>query len=297
MFEGCITDIRGLWAAHQSDAVGKTGCTIVVAPKGAIGAVDVRGGAPGTRETDAFSPLNLVERVHAVMLCGGSAFGLCAADGAMRYLEEQGIGFDVAVAKVPIVGAAVLFDLGVGDPMARPTADMGYLAAKNANAEPLFQGPVGAGTGATVCKLLGPAGARQGGFGCASMKAGKGTVAAAFAVNALGNLYDYRTGACIKAPHIPGSGAQGQENTAGTNTTIGVIATDVILTKTQAKRLAMLAHDGLAMAIRPVHSMYDGDTAFALSTAAVEENPDMVFAMAAEVVARAIYNAVTANEC
>ncbi len=200
MFDGCITDVSGLWAAHETDDIGKTGCTIVVAPDGAVGAVDVRGGAPGTRETDAFSPLNLVDRVHAVILCGGSAFGLCAADGAMRYLEEKSIGFDAVVAKVPIVGAAVLFDLGVGDHKARPTADMGYRAAMNAMPAPLTQGPVGAGTGATVCKMYGAAHAQRGGFGCASTKAGRATVAAAFAVNALGNIYDYRTGSCIKSP-------------------------------------------------------------------------------------------------
>ncbi len=296
MFEGCITDVSGLWAAHETDDEGQTGCTVIMAPNGAVGAVDVRGGAPGTRETDAFSPLNLVDRVHAVMLCGGSAFGLCAADGAMRALEEKGIGFDVGITKVPIVGAAVLFDLGVGDSKARPTTAMGYRVTTNAKPEPMMQGAVGAGAGATVCKLYGPQYARRGGFGCASIKAGKVTVAAAFAVNALGNVYDYRNGVCIKAPHNIQNGAQEKQPLAGTNTTIGVIATDAILTKTQAKRLAMLAHDGMAMAIRPVHSMYDGDTAFALSTCTIEENADVVFALAAEVVARAIYNAVMSGQ-
>ncbi len=289
MYSGCITDVMGITAAHATDEIGKTGCTLILAKDGAIGAVDVRGGAPGTRETDAFSPLNLVERVHAVLLCGGSAFGLRAADGAMQALEEMNIGFDTGIVKVPIVGAAVLFDLGYGDKKARPTAEMGYQAAMQATSGPLSQGSVGAGTGATVCKMFGAELAQKGGFGCASMKVGKATVAAAFAVNAVGNIYDYATGACILGPKTLLT--EMKMPLPGTNTTIGVIATDAILSKTQAKRLAMLAHDGFALAVRPVHTMHDGDTAFALCTAHVAENPDYVFAVAAEVVARAIFNA------
>ncbi len=290
MYSGCITDVFGITAAHATDDVGKTGCTLILAKDGAIGSVDVRGGAPGTRETDAFSPLNVVDRVHAVLLCGGSAFGLQAADGVMQALEELNIGYDTGIAKVPIVGAAVLFDLGFGDKKARPTSAMGYQTVRQASQAPLMQGSAGAGTGATVCKMMGAQGVQKGGFGCASMKAGKATVAAAFAVNAIGNIYDYQNGSCVLAPRMQTGDTI--PPALGTNTTIGVIATDAILTKTQAKRLAMLAHDGLSLAIRPVHTMYDGDTAFALSTALVAENPDYVFAVAAEVVARSIFNAV-----
>ena len=296
MYNGNITDVEGITAAHVSDFQARTGVTIILAQEGAVGAVDVRGGAPGTRETDAFSPVNMVPQVHGVLLCGGSAFGLAAADGAMAELEQKGIGLDVGVAKVPLLGAAVLFDLGVGDPMVRPTAQMGARAVWEASQAPLTQGAVGAGTGATVGKLFGPQFAAPSGVGTASMRVGKATLAAAFAVNAVGQVYDHHTGARI----------QGARDERGklidtrdllmplsvTNTTIGVIATDAALTKAQAHRLAMLAHDGMAMSIRPVHTMNDGDTAFALATGKVKENPDLLFALAAEVTARAIENAV-----
>jgi L-aminopeptidase/D-esterase-like protein len=291
MFEGCITDVAGITAAHETDAKGKTGCTLILARDGAVGSVDVRGGAPGTRETDAFSPLGLVERVHAVMLCGGSAFGLCAADGAMSALEGLGIGFDAGVAKVPIVGAAVLFDLAFGDAFARPTAQMGSQLVFRADTAPLLQGSVGAGTGATISKHFGLENVQKGGFGCASMRAGKATVAAAFAVNAVGSVFDYRSGQPIAAG-FPAQAGPATSPLPGTNTTIGVVATDAVLTRVQAKRMAMIAHDGLAMAIRPVHTMHDGDTAFALATMRVTETPDLIFAYTAEVVARAIYNAI-----
>lgn len=296
MYNGNITDIAGITAAHVSDFTARTGCTIVLAQEGAVGAVDVRGGAPGTRETDAFSPVNMVPQVHGVLLCGGSAFGLAAADGAMAELEQKGIGLDVGVAKVPILGAAVLFDLGVGDPNVRPTAQMGARAVWEANRAPLSQGAVGAGTGATVGKLFGPQFASPSGVGTASMRAGKATIAAVFAVNAVGQVYNHHTGARIQGARDE----RGQLIDARdllmplsmTNTTIGVIATDAVLTKAQAHRLAMLAHDGMAMSIRPVHTMNDGDTAFALATCKVEENPDLLFALAAEVTARAVENAV-----
>ena len=233
-----------------------------------------------------------MERVHAVLLCGGSAFGLCAADGAMRALEEKGIGFDVGLTKVPIVGAAVLFDLSVGDYRARPRSKWDMRRRRTLPSAPLAQGAVGAGAGATVSKMLGLERARKSGFGCASIKAGGATVAAAFAVNALGNVYDYRNGAMVCGPRPLSGNGKGGKPQKGTNTTIGVVATDAKLTREQAKRLAIIGHDGLAMAIRPVHTPYDGDTVFALSTALRETNTDLVFACAAEVVARAIFNAV-----
>ena len=294
MYNGNLTDVYGITAAHCTDEAARTGCTVVLATEGAIGSVDVRGGGPGTRETDAFSPINLVQQVHGVALSGGSAFGLATADGVMQYLDEQNIGFDTGVAKVPIVGGAVLFDLAYSEPGKRPTAKMGYQAAKSADKTPLVQGSYGAGAGATVAKMLPGLAPKKSGFGTASMKVGKATIAAGFAVNALGNIYDYATGQLICGYTLDEQTKAMKQMWKAQNTTIGVIATDAVLTKTQAHRLAMLAHDGYAMAIRPVHTMHDGDTAFALATGHVEENVDLLFAFAAEVTARAIANAVWA---
>lgn len=294
MYSGNLTDVYGITAAHCTDEAARTGCTVVLAKEGAIGSVDVRGGGPGTRETDAFSPINLVQQVHGVALSGGSAFGLATADGVMQYLDEQNIGFDTGVAKVPIVGGAVLFDLAYSEPGKRPTAKMGYQAAKSADKTPLVQGSYGAGAGATVAKMLPGLAPKKSGFGTASMKVGKATIAAGFAVNALGNIYDYATGQLICGYTLDEQTKAMKQMWKAQNTTIGVIATDAVLTKTQAHRLAMLAHDGYAMAIRPVHTMHDGDTAFALATGHVEENVDLLFAFAAEVTARAIANAVWA---
>ncbi len=297
MYSGNITEVQGITAAHMTDEKARTGCTVILAKEGAVGSVDVRGGGPGTRETDAFAPINLVQQVHGVCLSGGSAFGLAVADGVMRYLDEQQIGFDTGVAKVPIVGGAVLFDLAYAAPGKRPTAEMGYQAAAKADGTPLAQGCFGAGTGATVAKMLPNLQPKKSGFGTASMKIGKATIAAAFAVNALGNIYDYKTGDLICGYTLDEQTNAMKKMWNGQNTTIGVIATDAKLTKTQAHRLAMLAHDGYGMAIRPVHTMHDGDTAFSLATGKVEENPDLIFAFAAEVTARAIANAVwTANQ-
>lgn len=294
MYSGNLTDVYGITAAHCTDEAARTGCTVVLTKEGAIGSVDVRGGGPGTRETDAFSPINLVQQVHGVALSGGSAFGLATADGVMQYLDEQNIGFDTGVAKVPIVGGAVLFDLAYSEPGKRPTAKMGYQAAKSADKTPLVQGSYGAGAGATVAKMLPGLAPKKSGFGTASMKVGKATIAAGFAVNALGNIYDYATGQLICGYTLDEQTKAMKQMWKAQNTTIGVIATDAVLTKTQAHRLAMLAHDGYAMAIRPVHTMHDGDTAFALATGHVEENVDLLFAFAAEVTARAIANAVWA---
>ena len=294
MYNGNLTDVYGITAAHCTDEAARTGCTVVLAKERAIGSVDVRGGGPGTRETDAFSPINLVQQVHGVALSGGSAFGLATADGVMQYLDEQNIGFDTGVAKVPIVGGAVLFDLAYSEPGKRPTAKMGYQAAKSADKTPLVQGSYGAGAGATVAKMLPGLAPKKSGFGTASMKVGKATIAAGFAVNALGNIYDYATGQLICGYTLDEQTKAMKQMWKAQNTTIGVIATDAVLTKTQAHRLAMLAHDGYAMAIRPVHTMHDGDTAFAMATGHVEENVDLLFAFAAEVTARAIANAVWA---
>lgn len=295
MFDGCITDVAGIRAGHYTDSEAMTGCTFIMCEGGAVSGVDVRGGAPGTRETDAFSVNGSVPLMNGVMLSGGSAFGLASADGAMAYLEENGQGFDTGVAKVPLVGAAVIFDLAYGRADVRPDRDAGYAAAKAAYgvaSEKLEQGSVGAGTGATVAKLLGMDKAIKSGIGAASMNVAGATLAAIACVNAVGNIYDYRNGSLIAGHNVD---LTGYTATPGENTTIGLIATDAKLDKLQAKRLAMLAHDGMAMSIRPVHTTSDGDTAFAMATGRVDSNVDILFAYAAEVFARAIQNAVTGS--
>jgi L-aminopeptidase/D-esterase-like protein len=291
-----LSDVPGIRVGHWTDPVGLTGCTVVLPPPdGAIASVDVRGAAPGTRETDLLGPGRLVERVHAVLLTGGSAYGLAAADGVMGWLEERGTGFSTAGVVVPIVPAAVLFDLGVGDARARPDASAGRAACADAAAgAPCGHGRFGAGTGATVGKLLGPEHAVPGGLGTASARLpGGGTVGAVVAVNAMGVVVD-DTGQVVAGPE--GVLALVDEWSApepGTQTTLAVVATDVELTKAAAHRLATVAHDGFARAVRPVHTLYDGDTVFALSVGALAEDPLVLEATAVEVVARAIRRAVT----
>lgn len=303
MYEGGITDIFGITAGHAQDDAARTGCTAVLCPKGAVGGVDVRGGSPGTRETDLLRSENMVSHVHGIMLCGGSAFGLAAADGAMRYLEELGAGFDTGVARVPIVPAAVLFDLGNGRGDIRPDAAMGYAACLNASPEPLTQGRVGAGCGATVGKVLGPQGAMPGGLGTASITVGEATIAAIVAVNAVGDVVDYQSGRILAGARLPdGEFADVQRNLAalgsnharhGANTTIGIVATDAALLKPQVNRLCMSAHDGYAMAIRPAHMPMDGDTVFGMSHGDKACDFALLCAAAGVVMARAIANAVS----
>lgn len=303
MYCGSITDIAGVICGHQSNTRALTGCSAVLfGAKGAVCGVDVRGAAPGTRETDLLRPGNLIERAHAIVLSGGSAFGLDAAGGAMRYLEEQGIGFPTADAIVPIVPAAVIYDLSVGDARVHPDAAMGYEACRAATAAPPAQGRVGAGCGATVGKMLGAKAAMAGGIGMASITALGATVAAIVAVNAFGDVLDYRTGRILAGARLPNGSFPGVQNLltgavpipdlAGQNTTIGVVATDALLDKAQANRLAAVAHDGLAWAVRPAHTQLDGDTLFAASCGERTVDFHMLCAMAAEVVARAIANAV-----
>ncbi len=304
MYQGSITDVAGVLCGQVSDPIGCTGCTALVFPAGAVAGVDVRGAAPGTRETDLLRPGNLVERVHAILLCGGSAFGLDAAGGAMKWLEEHDIGFETGFARVPIVPAAVLYDLGVGDARARPDAAMGYEACKRAGTGALAQGAAGAGCGATVGKALGPQAAMAGGIGTASMVANGVCVAAIVAVNAFGDVLDYRTGRILAGARLPDGSFPGVQNLltggvptramAGQNTTIGLVATDAALDKAQANRLASAAHDGLAWAVRPAHTQLDGDTLFAVSAGEKQADFHVLCAMAAEVVARAIANAVEA---
>jgi L-aminopeptidase/D-esterase-like protein len=285
----------GITAGHWTDPVARTGCTVVLAPDGATAAVDVRGAAPGTRETDALRPGTLVDRAHAVLLTGGSAFGLDAAGGVMRYLEEQGKGFAVGPVRVPIVAGAVIFDLLTGDPAVRPDAAAGYAACQAAASGPVAAGAVGAGTGATVAKL-GRAPAVPGGVGTASARAAGGTVTAIMVANSLGGIWDDERHEWI-VPLVSGRPAEWAGPAAGANTTIGVVVTDAVLTREQALRVAIVAHDGIARAVRPAHTMYDGDTVFCLATGAAGAAgpaPALVEALAADLVAAAIAAGVRA---
>lgn len=305
---GAITDVAGIEVGHFTDARRPTGCSVVIAREGATGGVDVRGAAPGTRETDLLDPSNLVQQVHAIVLAGGSAFGLEAATGAVRWLEEQGIGLDVGVGRIPLVPAAVLFDLTVGDMKIRPDAAAGYAACAAASRHAPSQGSVGAGAGAVVGKMFGLSNAMKGGIGTASVRVGDVTVGALIACNAVGDVISPDTAQPLAGARTDdGRRLRGTQRAllageaprpllAGSNTTIGVIATDAALTKVQAHRLAVVGHDGLARSIQPVHTMSDGDTLFALATGLAGEGPGMLVlaAMAAEAVARATQQAVLA---
>jgi len=310
-----ISDVPGIRVGHAQDKEAITGCTVILCEGGAVGGVDQRGGAPGTRETDALHPMHLVEQVHAVVLSGGSAFGLDAASGAVRYLEERGVGFNVRVARVPIVPAAILFDLGIGRSDVRPDAAMGYQACLNASDEPPAEGCVGAGTGCTVGKILGISQAMKSGIGSASIKIGRGIIVGAIAaVNVFGDVVDPQNGQIIagaramqKGPlQIGGPGPfadtlQVMKTLVGRtvlgfaareNTVIGVVATNARLSKEQANKVAQMAQDGVARTIRPAHTMLDGDTIFALSTGRRRADVNIVGAFAAEAFIQAILRAV-----
>ena len=305
---GCITRVKGIALGHCSHPQRPTGCSVVIACEGATAAVDVRGAAPGTRETDLLRPGNLVEQVHAVLLAGGSAWGLAAVEGVVRWLEEQDIGLDTGYGKLPIVPAAVLFDLGVGDPHIRPGAACGYQACATASSHPHPPaGNIGAGTGATVGKLYGPACAMKGGAASASITINGVTVGALVACNAVGDVVDPATGRLLAGARMAPDSLALRDSTAsllrgeapgfalpGTNTTIGVIATDAPLTRPQLERLAVAGHDGLSRCITPVHTQLDGDTLFALSTAQSANSLDMMTltAMAAHVTGAAVLRAI-----
>ena len=312
LYEGDITRVHGIKVGQAQNEKARTGCTVVLCRKeGAVGGVSVRGAAPGTRETDLLRPGNLVECVHAVVLSGGSAFGLEAAAGVMRQLEKAGIGLDMGTVRVPIVPSAVLFDLGVGDPAVRPDSVMGRTALLSAG-KGMAQGPVGAGCGCTVGKLVPGSTPCPSGIGSASITLPEGvTVGAVCAVNAVGDVYDPSTGrliGCATMPDgtpIPAEGllyghapaARQIRIQAGSNTTIGVVAVDCKLTKEQTNRLAEVSHDGLARTIRPVHTQMDGDTLFALATGRLDQEVNFVkiCAAAAEVTARAVANALLSS--
>jgi L-aminopeptidase/D-esterase-like protein len=279
---------RGFTVGHWTDLDGRTGCTVIIARDGAVGGVDVRGAASSTLCTDTLRPATLVERAHAVLLTGGSAFGLEAASGVMRFLEEHGVGYELGVARVPIVAGAVIFDLPVGDPRARPDRDAGYAACAAASGEPAV-GAVGAGTGATVAKGGGGSEIRPGGLGIAAASVGEATVASVMVVNSVGGVWDDE-----RHEWVAELSAWDRSSNlfAGANTVIGAVLTDATLSKDQANRVATVSHDGIARAIRPAHTMYDGDTMFCLATGEAAAPYDAVEAVAAEVVARAIARGV-----
>ena len=294
-----LTAIDGITVGHAANVTARTGCTVILCPAGATAGVDVRGAAPGTRETEALRPGRLVQKAHAVLLTGGSAFGLDAAGGVVQYLEEQNVGFPAGPVRVPIVPAAVIFDLSVGDAKVRPDREMGYQACLNATNRPVEIGAIGAGTGATVGKAPGVM-SSPGGVGSACRRLDSGLIVAAIVVvNALGNVVHPKTGEIL---------AGGKENddfvditerlldaniVQGTNTTIGVVATNAMLSPAEIHRVAEMAHDGMARAIRPAHTMFDGDTLFALTTGSYTgSGVNAVGILAAEVVAGAIVNAV-----
>ena len=302
-----ITAVAGLEAGHYTDRTNATGCTVFMCRQGAVGGVDVRGGSPGTRETDLLRPMHRVDRVHAVVLSGGSAFGLDTASGVVGYLADQGIGVRVGPAVIPIVSAAILFDLGLVNAAVRPGPKEGWAACRAACTAPMSEGSVGAGTGATVGKALGAARATKGGIGSASLTMPNGlVVAAAVAVNAYGGVVDYRSGQVIAGPRREqGAGFHDSvqllleeaglpEGPNLTNTTIGVVATNASLSREEANFLAQVSHDGLALTIRPCHTIRDGDTMFVMATGHDPQRGDITAlgAAAVEVTAQAVLRAV-----
>ncbi len=308
MSSGNITDVPGIKVGNMQDSDALTGCTVILTEQGAVCGVDVRGAAPGTRETELLDPVNTVNEVHAVCLAGGSAFGLDAASGVMQYLEEQGIGLDVGVAKVPIVPGAVLFDLPVGNPNIRPDKKMGYAAAEKATTGSFPFGNIGAGCGATVGKLTGLENSMKGGLGSASVTLNNGLIIGALvAVNAVGDVRDPLSREILAGPIHPETGElvdsllylqehMQSEILPGMNTTIGVVAVNAKLTKSEAKKVAQMAQNGLARTIFPVHTSLDGDTVFALGTGEQSYSIDLIGSMAAQVMEEAIITAIKSAE-
>lgn len=304
MKEILVNEIKGIRIGSAEDLKALTGCTVVICEAGATAGVDVRGGSPGTRETDLLNPVNMVDRIHAVTLSGGSAFGLDASSGVMQYLEEKNIGFDVAVTKVPIVCSAVLFDLVAGDYKVRPDKSMGYAACRNAELNQCREGNVGAGTGATVGKINGPEYSMKGGLGCYALQVGDLQVGAVIAVNCLGDVVDPLTGKIIAGAlnedkstfvdteEVMISRYSEKRNLFSGNTTIGVVVTNGKFTKAEMNKIASMAHNGYGRTMRPAHSMFDGDTIFAMATGTVEADLSVVGLLAARVVEQAVLRAV-----
>ncbi len=312
-----LTDVPGIEVGQAQDEAALTGCTVILCRRGAVGGVDQRGGAPGTRETDLLDPVNMVDRVHGILLSGGSAFGLDAASGVMRYLEEHHIGLSVGGTRVPIVPAAILFDLGLGKVKRRPDAELGYAAAAAASSGPVEEGNVGAGMGASVGKIFGMLGAMKSGLGTASMDIGGGIVVGAIAaVNAFGDVIEPSTGKILAGarPAKVGPlklGGKGRfadtlavmKTLAGrtilsfasrSNTVIAVVASNARLDKAATAKVAQMAQDGLSRTVRPAHTMLDGDTVFALSTGQKKADVSIVGSFAAEALSQAIVRAVGA---
>ena len=303
-----LCDVPGVLVGHATHTEGHTGCTAVIfeGQDGAVVGVDVRGSSPGTRETDRLGPVGAVRPTHALLLTGGSAFGLSAVDGVVRFLEEKEVGLDMGVARIPLVSAAVLFDVVVGDPSVRPDAAMGYEAASSATSSDFAQGSVGAGTGATVGKVLGMDHAMKGGLGSASAHLAGGLVVGALAaVNAFGEVRDPRTRKVLAGPRLQ-DGTLGDTVALlpkaaarlrwGESTTLGIVATNARLSKPQVSKVAQMGHDGLARAVYPVHTTVDGDVVFAASVGTVEVAPDVVGAWGARVLEEAIVRAILAAE-
>lgn len=305
---GSITDVPGIKVGHYTETRRPTGCTVVLTGDGAVCGVDVRGSAPGTREIALLDPVNTVQEVHALVLSGGSAFGLDTASGVMQYLEEKNIGFPTGNGIVPIVPAAILYDLGVGEPSIRPDRESGYRACQAASEGPVAEGNYGAGAGATVGKMFGAKSAMKSGIGTASIQVEDIIVGAIVAVNAVGDVIDPATGQILAgardengfintAEQLKKRKLDGEKAGAGENTTLGIVATNVKLSKTEATKVAQMAHDGLARSINPVHLPMDGDTIFALSTGQVEyHNLSQVGSLAAEAMAAAVNRAVLCAE-
>ena len=301
---GTLTDVADLRVGHYTNPDGATGCTVVLCESPATAAVDVRGAAPATRETDLLRPENTVQKVNAVLLTGGSAFGLAAADGVMRYLAELGAGFRTSAGSVPIVPAAALFDLGIGSSSAYPAPADGYAACRQANSGAVEEGSVGAGTGATVGHLRGRETCTKGGLGSASRRLGSGAVVGALvAVNAFGDVVDPGSERVLAGARLPEGGFLGATShieelanrgeAYASHTTLALVATDATLDRVALLRVAQMAHDGLARAIRPAHTAFDGDVVFALSTgASVAVDATIVGVLAAEAVAESIVRAV-----
>ncbi len=299
-----ITDVDGILVGHAQNREAGTGCTVILIEKGAIAGVDVRGGAPGTRETDLLDPINMIQKIHAIYLTGGSAFGLEGACGVMHFLEERGVGFDTGSVKVPIVTGAVIFDLNIGDPSIRPDYQMGYQACLNATNKPVTEGSIGAGTGATVGKYYGISQCMKGGIGSASMVIGRLVVGALVVVNSFGDILNPETGEILAGTLNSAKNQYAdtnrllmnnnlcQDSPFLQNTTLGVVATNANLSKVEAKRLSISAHDGFARCISPAHTIYDGDTIFSIATGQIEANINQLNALSVQVMAMAVQRAI-----
>jgi L-aminopeptidase/D-esterase-like protein len=301
-----VTDIEGIKIGNAQNFDAATGCTVILCEDGAAAGVDIRGGSPGTRETALLNPVNMIQEIHAVLLAGGSAFGLDAASGVMQYLEEKNIGFDVGVAKVPIVSGAVLFDLAIGSHTIRPDRTMGYEACINSELNAFSNGNYGAGTGATVGKILGPSFAMKGGLGSYAVQVGDLKIGAVVAANCLGDVIDPKTGEIIagvldsnrktfaSTEKIMVQKFDNKANLFNGNTTIGVVITNASLTKSEINKVASMAHNGYGRVIRPSHTMYDGDTIFSLATGKIPADVNVIGMLAANVMEMAVVNSIKA---